>query len=89
MGVAAVAGVLRGLVWPWRLVGSPWGLVRGPGPQDGGWRATPGAGPSMRWGVIASGPGGVVLGGSLVFPCFSVYPTLWGVGAGEQGAVED
>ena len=23
---------------------------------------------SMRWGVIASGPGGVVLGGSLVFP---------------------
>ena len=43
----------------------------------------------MRWGVIASGPGGVVLGGSLVFPCFSVYPTLWGVGAGEQGAVEE
>ena len=39
--------------------------------------------------LIASGPGGVVLGGSLVFPCFSVYPTLWGVGAGEQGAVED
>ena len=21
---------------PWRLVESPWGLVRGPGPQDGG-----------------------------------------------------
>ena len=41
------AGVLRGLVWPWRLVASPWGLVRGPGPQDGGWRATPGIRPPL------------------------------------------
>ena len=50
---------------------------------------TPCAYAFVRLGVIASGPGGVVLGGSLVFPCFSAHPSLWGVGAGAQGPVED
>ena len=67
----------------------PLGGVLRRGPPWPGLALAPGGEPVGAGALLRPVPVGVVLGGSLVFPCFSVYPTLWGVGAGEQGAVED